>query len=75
MCLLFSFVNPDRPHGTLLAGYFSKVHTILAKSWFYPSCDDNECWNVIMNLLQVVICLLMRKPVAVMLYLQVQMFI
>ena len=26
MCLLFSFVNPDRPHGTLLAGYFSKVH-------------------------------------------------
>lgn len=23
--LLFSFLDPDRPHGTLLAGYFSKV--------------------------------------------------
>ncbi|KAL2652053.1 hypothetical protein R1flu_020181 [Riccia fluitans] len=25
MNLLFSFLEPDRPHGTLLAGYFSKV--------------------------------------------------
>eukprot|EP00250_Pteridium_aquilinum_P014961 c22305_g3_i1 orf=689-3370(+) len=25
MGLLFSFLEPDRPHGTLLAGYFSKV--------------------------------------------------
>ncbi|MCO5565050.1 hypothetical protein L7F22_018721 [Adiantum nelumboides] len=25
MELLFSFLEPDRPHGTLLAGYFSKV--------------------------------------------------
>lgn len=25
MGLLFSFLHPDRPHGTLLAGYFSKV--------------------------------------------------
>lgn len=25
MGLLFSFLDPDRPHGTLIAGYFSKV--------------------------------------------------
>jgi hypothetical protein len=25
MSLLFLFLEPDRPHGTLLAGYFSKV--------------------------------------------------
>lgn len=26
MNLLFSFLEPDRSHSTLLAGYFSKVH-------------------------------------------------
>uniref|UniRef100_A0A7I4DLV2 Uncharacterized protein n=1 Tax=Physcomitrium patens TaxID=3218 RepID=A0A7I4DLV2_PHYPA len=42
MNYLFSFLEPDRPHGTLLAGYFSKV----------------------------VICLLIRKTIPVMRYLQ-----
>lgn len=44
MNYLFSFLEPDRPHGTLLAGYFSKV----------------------------VICLLIRKTIPVMRYLQVR---
>ncbi|KAH8931595.1 hypothetical protein BDL97_19G030700 [Sphagnum fallax] len=43
MSLLFLFLEPDRPHGTLLAGYFSKV----------------------------VSCLLFRKTIPVMRYLQV----
>eukprot|EP00249_Psilotum_nudum_P017372 c26285_g1_i1 orf=661-3174(-) len=42
MGFLFSFLDPDRSHGTMLAGYFSKV----------------------------VICLLFRKTIAVMHYLQ-----
>ncbi|KAH7292030.1 hypothetical protein KP509_29G048200 [Ceratopteris richardii] len=31
MGLLFSFLEPDRPHGTLLAGYFSKVVVCLLR--------------------------------------------
>eukprot|EP00249_Psilotum_nudum_P003833 c17327_g1_i1 orf=1-1032(-) len=42
MALLFSFLDPDQPHGTLLAGYFSKV----------------------------VICLLLRKTIPMMCYIQ-----
>jgi serine/threonine-protein phosphatase 6 regulatory subunit 3 len=45
MSLLFLFLEPDRPHGTLLAGYFSKV----------------------------VSCLLFRKTIPVMRYLQVSL--
>jgi serine/threonine-protein phosphatase 6 regulatory subunit 3 len=45
MSLLFLFLEPDRPHGTLLAGYFSKV----------------------------VSCLLFRKTIPVMRYLQENM--
>ncbi|CDP14075.1 unnamed protein product [Coffea canephora] len=51
MDLLFSFLEPNRPHSALLAGYFSKAFSFAV--------------------LQVVICLMLRKTVPLMNYVQV----
>ena len=36
MNYLFSFLESDRPHGTLLAGYFSKVNSDLQQQKHFP---------------------------------------
>ena len=78
MNLLFSFLAPDRSHSTLLAGYFSKVYSL--GNFEFLVCDTyNSCMVVLKHLLydnfclilQVVICLMIRKTVPLMNYVQV----
>lgn len=83
MNLLFSFLKPDHPHGTLSAGYFAKVllyiHLLLEEK--NSQIGLSNCnflilvliFEMIMFLLllQVVICLMMRKTLPLVSYVQV----
>lgn len=40
MNLLFSFLEPNRPHSALLAGYFSKVFFYMILVTFCPTCSS-----------------------------------
>lgn len=76
MNLLFSFLEPNRSHSALLAGYFSKVYIKIKLkvlfAWPFCQCGLSDLHDTdFYAVLQVVVCLMIRKTVPLMNYVQV----
>jgi len=74
MNLLFSFLEPTRSHSALLAGYFSKVYIniLFWFAYYFCQCGLSDLRDTdLYAILQVVVCLMIRKTVPLMNYVQV----